>query len=173
MSTNLGKSDVNIAYSLYGLGKAYYQLQKITKSTEYLSRAKKLLDSSKHRALGFENINLNVDILPLSAIVLYEKEQNLEEVLSFFNQIMKNMNKLSIEGLYYLIKLITILINQNHVCDNSKKHNYHNTYISTLDYIYNKIQKTKKRIKSEEFQFSYLNNIPINKAIVEEWEKVK
>ena len=100
-------------------------------------------------------------------------EQPLEEVLSFFNQIMKNMNKLSIEGLYYLIKLITILINQNHVCDNSKKHNYHNTYISTLDYIYNKIQKTKKRIKSEEFQFSYLNNIPINKAIIEEWEKVK
>ena len=41
------------------------------------------------------------------------------------------MNKLSIEGLYYLIKLIKILINQNHFGENSKKqkHNYHNTYI--------------------------------------------
>ena len=175
LSKNLGKSDINIAYSLYGLGKAYYKLQLIIESVNYLNEAKKILDSSKHKALGFEQLNLKIDILPILGLVLLEKNNSADGLITYYNEIIKTTNELSIEGLYYFIDLIKKIKQQNKVEENLiiEKYDLDKDYKSTLQFIYNKIHTTNKKIDSQEFQESFINKVPINKAIVEEWEKVK
>ena len=175
LSKKLGKSDINIAYSLFGLGKVDYKLQLITESTNHLNEAKKILDSSKHKAFGFEHLNLKIDILPILCLALFEENNSVDKIFRYYNKIIKVFDELSIEGLYYFIDLIKKLMQQNQVEENLifEKYDLDKDYKSTLQFTYNKIQTINKKIDSQKFQESFINKVPINKAIVEEWEKVK
>ena len=175
LSKELGKSDINIAYSLFGLGKVDYKLQLITESTNHLNEAKKILDSSKHKAFGYEQLNLKIDILPILCLALFEENNSVDKIFRYYNKIIKVFDELSIEALNYFIDLIKKFIKQNQIEDNLiiKKYNFDKDYKLILQFTYNKIHAISKKIQTREFQESFINKVPIHKAIVEEWEKVK
>ena len=175
LSKDLGKSEINIAYSFYGLGKTYYKMQLITESANHLKEAKKILDSTKHKAFGFEELNLKIDILPILSLVLFKKNNNADRLITYYNEIIKAINELSIEGLYYFIDLIKKSLRKNQVEENLiyEKYDFDKDYKSTLQFAYNKIHTINKKIDRSEFQESFINKVPIHKAIVEEWETVR
>ena len=175
LSKDLGKSDINIAYSLYGLGKVHYELQLISESKKYLSEAKKILDSSTHKAYGFEQLNLKIDILPILSLVLFEQNNITESLIEYYKKIIIDIDELSIEGLYFFLDLIKKIIQKNKVENNLilKKYNIEKEYKSTLQFTYNKIHTISKNIDSREFQKSFINEVPIHKTIVEEWDKME